>query len=61
MKTGTRIAMFIFIIVALLHVVRLIFQVEVVIGGTVIPMWVSVGGGIVPALIAFAIRKEHLT
>jgi hypothetical protein len=59
MKTATAIGTIIFIVVALLHVVRLIFQVDVVIGGVVIPMWVSVGGAIVPALLALAIRNEH--
>jgi hypothetical protein len=59
MKTATAIGTIIFIVVALLHVVRLIFQVGVVIGGVEIPMWVSVGGAIVPALLALAIRNEH--
>ena len=59
MKTATSIAMIIFIAVALLHVVRLIFQTEVVVGGVEIPMWVSIGGAIVPALLALAIRNEH--
>jgi hypothetical protein len=59
MKTATAIGTIIFIVVALLHVVRLIFQVPVVIGGVGIPMWVSVGGAIVPVLLALAIRNEH--
>ena len=59
MKAATTGAMIIFIVVAILHVVRLIFQTEVTIGGSAIPMWVSIGGAIVPALLALAIRNEH--
>jgi hypothetical protein len=59
MKTATTIAMIIFIVIAILHVVRLIFQTDVVVGGVVIPMWVSIGGAIVAALLALAIRNEH--
>jgi hypothetical protein len=37
-----------FAIVALMHVLRLFYRTEVIIGGKVIPMWLSIIGFIIP-------------
>jgi uncharacterized membrane protein YhaH (DUF805 family) len=42
-----------FFFVAVLHFLRLIFQAQVQVGGWVVPLWMSVGGVIVPLLFCF--------
>lgn len=42
----------VFVIVALMHLLRLIYKSEVVIAGKVIPMWVSKVGFIIPLVLA---------
>lgn len=59
MKTGSLLAFIVFVLVALAHVVRLVFNAEVTIDGTIIPQWVSVVGVIVPGLIAFLLWRER--
>jgi hypothetical protein len=45
-------------LIALLHLVRLVFQVEVWIGGIPIPLWVSVLGSIVTGGLAVLPWRE---
>lgn len=59
MKTGSLIAIILFVLVAIAHLVRLVFQAEVTIEGVPIPQWVSVVGFIVPALVALLLWREH--
>ena len=47
MKPFTAIAIFIFGLIALLHILRLLYGWEVTINGIVIPMWASVLGFII--------------
>lgn len=42
MKTGTLLAIFFLVVVAVLHLLRLLFGVTIVIGGTPVPLWVSI-------------------
>jgi hypothetical protein len=58
MKTGSLLAIIVFLLVALAHLARLVYGAEVIVAGTVIPQWVSVIGLIIPALIAFLLWKE---
>jgi hypothetical protein len=58
MKPASLTAVFILSLVAIAHLLRLIFQVEVLVGGATIPMWVSVVGLIVPGALAVALRRE---
>lgn len=58
MKTGTRVAIFVFILVALAHLLRLIMSTEVMIENWQVPMWVSVLGAIIPAGIVLLLMKE---
>lgn len=59
MKTGSLLAFIVFVLVALAHVVRLVYNAEVTVDGTIIPQWVSVVGVIVPGLIAFLLWRER--
>lgn len=55
------IAGIVFSIVSLLHLLRLLFAVEIIMGGYMIPMWVSWLGLVVTfilALIMFAARRK---
>jgi len=58
MKAFTTLAVVLFALVALAHLVRLIWGIEVVVGGTTIPQWVSVPGAIIPAGLAWMLWRE---
>ncbi len=58
MKTGTLLAIIVFTIVALGHLLRLADATQIVVGSTTIPMWVSVLGALVPGLIVVLLWKE---
>ena len=49
----------IFAAVALLHVLRLAFKWEAVIGGWAMPMWVSVVACVIAATLATMLWREH--
>ncbi len=59
MKTGPRLAMIVFIAVALAHLLRLIDGTEVTIGGWPVPAWASVVGVVVPAAIAWLLWRDR--
>ena len=46
------------ILVALMHLLRLLFQVEVIVAGTVLPMWMSLAGGIVTTILAVLLWRN---
>jgi hypothetical protein len=48
-----QVAGLIFLIIAILHLVRLVLKVKVVIGPKEIPLWISAGGFIVCALLSW--------
>jgi len=58
MMPFTKIAIAVFSLVAVLHLLRLIFGWEVIISGIVIPLWVSVAGFIIAAGLAVLLWKE---
>ena len=58
MKTGSLLAIILFVLVTLAHLLRLVNGTEIVIGGNVLPMWVSAAGVIVPGLLAWMLWKE---
>ena len=58
MKTGSLIAIIVFTLIAVIHLLRLMDGTQIVVGGTVIPMWVSIVGILVPGLIAFQLWRE---
>lgn len=58
MKPFTTLAVVVFTIVAALHLLRIVLGWEVVIQGTVIPMWASNVGLIVAAGLAIMLWRE---
>ena len=58
MKPFTKIAAVLLALVALLHLARVIFNMELMVGSTEIPMWVSIGGFIIPLILSFGLWKE---
>jgi hypothetical protein len=58
MKPFTAIASVFFTIVALLHLLRLLQGWEILVNGMPIPMWISVLGCVIPAVLAFMLWRE---
>lgn len=58
MKTGTLLAIIVFVLVAFAHLGRLIDRTEILVGTTAVPQWVSVLGVVVPGLIAWLLWRE---
>lgn len=65
MKPFTTVAIVVFSLVAALHVTRIVMgwtvivgESVVAIGGTVIPMWVSYAGAVIPAILAIMLWRE---
>lgn len=59
MKPAALVAVLFLSVVALLHVMRLIFQVQITVGSTEIPMWASVLAVIGPGALAVWLWKEQ--
>ena len=45
-------------LVSIAHLLRLVLDVEVIVGGMNIPMWVSVFGCLIPIVVALALWRE---
>ena len=58
MKPFTMIAIGIFSLICLVHMVRLVYGLDIVIGGWSVPLWVSVPGAVVTGGLAFMLWKE---
>ena len=58
MKTGTLLAIIVFIVVALAHLYRLVTGAELLLNGEIVPQWISVPGVLLPGLIAWRRWKE---
>jgi protein-S-isoprenylcysteine O-methyltransferase Ste14 len=58
MKPASLLAAIILDLVAIAHVLRLVFHTEVTVGGTVIPMWVSGVGCVVAAVLSVLVLRE---
>jgi len=59
MKSAALVAVLFLSVVALLHVFRLVFQVQITVGSTEIPMWASVCAVIGPGALAVWLWKEQ--
>jgi len=59
MKPFTTVAVIVFALVAVAHLLRLFYGWEVVVAGVVIPMWVSWLGLVVAGGLAVMIWREH--
>jgi hypothetical protein len=58
MKPFTALAVAIFALIALVHLYRLIWGFEVVVGGTPVPQWVSLPSLIIAAGLALMLWRE---
>ena len=58
MKTGSILAIIVFTFVAIAHLLRLIYNMDVTVGEWNIPQWVSVLAVIGPAAIAIMLWRE---
>jgi len=58
MKPGSMLAILLFTLVAIAHLLRLVYGLDVTVNGWSLPQWVSVGGVIVPAAIAVLLWRE---
>ena len=59
MKTATCFAVVLLAVIALVHLLRLVFGWEVIIAGWTAPVWLSAIGLAVPGALAFLIYREH--
>lgn len=59
MKTGTKFAIVLLMLVAATHVVRLVTQAEITVDGTAMPQWISVLGIIIPAGISWLLYNQN--
>jgi hypothetical protein len=59
MKPVTTVVVFLLAVIAVAHVLRLLFQIGIVVNGTPIPQWASVVGLIVAASLAFLLWREN--
>lgn len=57
-KPFTMLAVLVFILVALLHLLRLVFGWEVTINGAVVPTWPSIAGLLIAAGLAAGLWRE---
>ena len=58
MKPASLLAAILLDLVALAHLLRLIFHTEVTVGGTAIPMWISVVGCVIAAILSILVLRE---
>jgi hypothetical protein len=59
MKPATMISTLFLAMVAVAHLLRLVLGVEVLVGGLVIPLWVSLLACVVPAGLAVRLWRDH--
>lgn len=59
MKPATTAAAVLLLLVAITHALRLLLAVPVMVGGMMIPMWASVIGTLVPAVLAIGLWHER--
>jgi hypothetical protein len=59
MKPVTTIVVILLSAISIAQLLRLIFQVNVVANGVTIPIWLSIFGCIVPAVLAFMLWREN--
>lgn len=59
MKLGSKLAIALFALVAIAHLLRLIGGIPATVGEWDVPQWISVFGVIAPAIIAYLLWKER--
>ena len=61
MKPFTKIASIFLIIISTLHILRIIFGVEIVINGWYVPFWINGAAAVVTGLLSLMLWKENRT
>ena len=59
MKPATSIVMILLLGISAAHLLRLIFQVEIIAAGFHMPVWLSIFGFIIPLVLAFLLWREN--
>ena len=59
MKPVTTIVSILLMVISIAHFLRLILQVDIVVNGVNIPIWLSILGCIIPAVLAFMLWREN--
>jgi lipopolysaccharide export LptBFGC system permease protein LptF len=60
MKPVTTIVAILLMAISIAHLLRLILQVDIVANGVNIPVWLSILGCIIPAVLAFMLWRENI-
>jgi hypothetical protein len=58
MKPFTTVAVVVFSIIAVVHLLRLFFHWQLTINGMLVPIWVSIPGFIITGVLAFMLQRE---
>ncbi len=58
MKPFTTVAVVIFLVIAVLHFLRLFFHWQITINGAIVPIWTSIPGLIITGVLAIMLRRE---
>ena len=59
MKPFTKIASIFLIIISILHILRIVFDVEIVINNWSVPFWLNGVGAVITSLLSVMILKEN--
>jgi hypothetical protein len=59
MKPATLVATFFLLVMAILHIVRIFFHVELTVNGAIVPMWLSIFGFLFTASLAIMMWREN--
>ncbi len=59
MKPVATIVVLLLIVISIAQLLRLIFQVEIIAAGFYVPVWLSIFGCIVPAILALMLWREN--
>lgn len=59
MKPASFLTMLLMLVVAAAHLTRLALRIPVTIGALAVPMWVSLGGFVVPLALAIGLWRER--
>jgi len=59
MKPVTTIVVLLLLVISIVQLLRLIFQVEIIAAGIHIPVWLSIFGFIIPAILALMLWWEN--
>jgi uncharacterized membrane protein len=59
MKPATTIVTCLLVVIAIGHLLRLIFRMDIMVNGMFVPVWVSAFGFIVPLVLAWLLWREN--